>query len=70
MITVNSPSDPNERWIINDGKVEKWFLDHEGVTYLTLRKTRNPNPNVSRIMARKEYVFATEQEARKAEGLE
>lgn len=70
MIRVSKPQDSNERWIIKDGKVERWFIDKIGDVYITLRKTRIPDPNITRIMARKDGVYMTEQEAKKAAGLE
>lgn len=57
----------NERWIINEkGNPERWFLDHEGEVYVTLRKLREPRPEGTRIMTLKQYAFKTMQEAASA----
>lgn len=75
MVTVkrNGEAYTNERWIINEkGQPERWFLDHEGDIYVTLRKLREPRPDTTRIITLKQYAFMTEKSAAEAakKGLE
>ncbi len=64
-VTIRSNNPTNERWIIGEnGKPERWFVDKESDEYVTLRKTREPLPQVRRVTIPREKAFLTEAECR------